>query len=188
LGQVDSITRSGLGSEERHPAFRHGRNEARSGQYLFDNGQDRGHYQVQTWRHTRHFGRNNDELPCPANAPDAGQAMIRIGDRLFLHAWQALRAATQPGPEATSWQTGAVTWHRTRLSHACAEFSAVHDAYSLVHSGPGARWHLLVVMETWWDAGHRIVRSQVWATHMSGSKTALQDWIRSEAARLERNI
>lgn len=113
--------------------------------------------------------------------------MIRIGDRLFLQAWHTLRAATQPGPEATSWQAGGVRWHRTRLSHACAEFSTMHDAYSLVHAGPGARWHLLVVMETWWDSGHRIVRSQVWATHMSGSKAALQDWIRSEAARLERN-
>ena len=112
--------------------------------------------------------------------------MMRIGDRLFLHAWQTLRAASQPGPEASSWRVGAVTWRRTRLSQSCADFSVVQDAYTLEHPGPGARWGLLVVMETWWDPGHRVIRSQVWATQLSGSKTALQDWIRTEAKRAER--
>jgi hypothetical protein len=112
--------------------------------------------------------------------------MMRIGDRRFLHAWQTLRAASQPGPEASSWRVGAVTWRRTRLSQSCADFSVVQDAYALEHPGPGVHWGLLVVMETWWDSKHRVIRSQVWATHLSGSKTALQDWIRSEAERAER--
>jgi len=112
--------------------------------------------------------------------------MMRIGDRLFLHAWQIVRAATQPGPEATNWRSGEVTWHRTRLSQSCADFSVVQDAYALEHRGPGVRWGLLVVLETWWDPGHRVIRSQVWATHLSGSKTALQEWIRTAAERAER--
>ena len=37
-----------------------------------------------------------------------------------------------------------------------------------------------------WDPGHRVIRSQVWATHLSGSKTALQEWIRTAAERAER--
>ena len=109
--------------------------------------------------------------------------MIRIGDRRFLHAWRTLRAATQPGPEAASWRSGDVTWRRTRLSQSCADFSMVQDAYALDHTGPGARWGLLVVMETWWDMRHRVIRSQVWAAHISGSKMALQEWIRTEAER-----
>ncbi|WP_287786410.1 hypothetical protein [Acidiphilium sp.] len=43
---------------------------------------------------------------------------MRIGDHLFLHAWQTLRAASQPGPEASRWRVGAVTWRRTRLGRA----------------------------------------------------------------------
>ena len=124
-------------------------------------------------------------MSCSRIVPHADRAMMRIGDRLFLHAWQTLRAASQPGPEASSWRVGTVTWRRTRLSQSCADFSVVQDAYALEHPGPGARWGLLVVMETWWDPGHRIIRSQVWATHLSGSKMALQDWIRTEAKRAE---
>jgi hypothetical protein len=36
----------------------------------------------------------------------------RIGDRRFLFAWHAIRAATQPAPEATTWRVAGVRWSR----------------------------------------------------------------------------
>jgi hypothetical protein len=113
------------------------------------------------------------------------RAMTRIGDRRFLHAWQTLRAASQPGLEATSWRMAEVTWRRNRLSHSCADFSVVQDAYHLDYPGPPARWGLLVVMETWWDSRRRVIRSQVWAAHMTGPKPAIQDWVRKQAERVD---
>jgi hypothetical protein len=111
--------------------------------------------------------------------------MTRIGDRRFLHAWQTLRTASQPGPEATSWRLADVTWRRNRLSHSCVDFTVVQEVYHLDHSGTGARWSLLVVIETWWDPARRVIRSQVWAAHMSGSKLAIQEWVRKQADRVD---
>lgn len=110
--------------------------------------------------------------------------MKRIGDRGFLHAWQTIRAATQPGPEANFWHVGDVTWHRHRLSHSCPDFAVVDDVHRLDHEGRGGRWSLLVTMETWWDSARHVIRSQVWAVHLGGSKPLIQSWVAQEAAAL----
>lgn len=111
--------------------------------------------------------------------------MNRIGDRRFLEDWQSLRAASQPAPEATMWRIGQVTWQRHRTSLLNPGFSMVQEVYQLEHSGTGAHWCVLVVSETWWGPGKRVLRSQLWASHVSGSKLAAQQWLRDEMKRKE---
>jgi len=114
------------------------------------------------------------------------RAMKRIGDKGFLHAWQTIRAATQPGPEANFWHVGEVTWHRHRLSHSCPDFAVVDEVYRLDHTGKAGRWSVLVTMETWWDNTRHVIRAQVWAAHLGGSKQLIQSWMAHEAEALMR--
>ena len=48
-------------------------------------------------------------------------AVTASGDRSFMFAWQSIRAATQPGPEATSWQVDDVRWRRHRFRRAAPD-------------------------------------------------------------------
>ena len=75
----------------------------------------------------------------------------RIGDRRFLFAWQAIRAATQPAPEATTWRVAGVRWSRHRLSQAGPEHSFSVEVHRLDHEDPHHRWGVMVVTEHWWD-------------------------------------
>ena len=107
--------------------------------------------------------------------------MKRIGDRSFLLGWQTIRAATQPGPEASAWRVGDVAWHRHRLSHSCPDFAVVADTHRLDQSARNGSWSLLVVVETWWDSSRHVIRSQVWATPLSGSGQHIQNWVKQQA-------
>ncbi len=107
--------------------------------------------------------------------------MKRIGDRSFLYAWQAIRAATQPGPEASLWQVGEVAWRRHRVSHSCPDFAVVNDVHRLDHSGKNRGWSLLVVSETWWNNNHEVIRSQIWAAHLAGPRQLIQSWMMQQA-------
>lgn len=109
--------------------------------------------------------------------------MVRIGDRAFLSAWQRIRAATQPGPEAGFWQVSGIDWHRYRYSHTTPDHSVLLDVHSLQSTGP--RWKIMVVAEHWWDGRRNPVRNQLWSTLVSGSRNEAAAWIMAQAKSLE---
>ena len=109
--------------------------------------------------------------------------MARIGDRAFLFAWQRIRAATQPGPDAGFWQVSGIDWHRYRYSHTTPDHSVLIDVHSLQCSAP--RWEIMVVAEHWWDARRSPIRNQLWSTLVSGSRDAAAAWIVAQAKSLE---
>jgi len=110
----------------------------------------------------------------------------RIGDRRFLFAWQAIRAATQPAPEATAWRVAGVRWSRHRCSYATPDHSFTAEVHRLDLEELRNRWSVMVVTEHWWDERHKPLRSHVWATHLSGSKDRIMEWFESQARLLER--
>ena len=103
--------------------------------------------------------------------------MTRIGDRAFMHAWQIIRAATQPSPEATEWEVAGVRWRRYRLSHAAPAYAATMDVHRLDHGKGREAWSVLVVIEHWWDERHRLLRDQSWAVHVCGPRPQIAEWI-----------
>jgi hypothetical protein len=107
--------------------------------------------------------------------------MMRIGDRRFLFAWQAIRAATQPGAEACAWQVGDVDWRRSRSSMATADYVVNLDVHRLERRSRGGAWSVLVVSEAWWDGCHNLLRSQLWATHLSGDRNLIAAWMNDQA-------
>ncbi|HVV92533.1 MAG TPA: hypothetical protein VHD15_03835 [Hyphomicrobiales bacterium] len=111
--------------------------------------------------------------------------MARIGDHAFLFAWQMIRAATQPDPEATRWSVGAVEWQRHRYSLAAPDHAAVVEVHRLDSRPAGERWSIMVVSEHWWDEKHQPLRKQLWTTHVSGSRARILEWIRQEGRAIE---
>jgi hypothetical protein len=110
--------------------------------------------------------------------------MTRIGDRNFLFAWQTIRAATQPGPEATRWRVGDVHWCRHRYSHAAPDHSLTIEVHRLDCAGRGEAWSVMVVAEHWWDERHKPLRNHLWATPLSGSHPRIAEWIEAQARAL----
>jgi hypothetical protein len=108
--------------------------------------------------------------------------MNRIGDRRFLHDWQTIRAASQPDPESMAWAVGAVAWRRARHSTATADHAVIMDVHHLEHPAPAA-WHLMVVIESWWGGGRRMLCARHWASHLTGDRRAAALWIAAEAGR-----
>ncbi|PPQ33608.1 hypothetical protein [Rhodopila globiformis] len=109
------------------------------------------------------------------------RVMIRIGDRAFLFAWQAIRAATQPGPEATSWEVAGVRWRRHRYSNAAPDHAVTIEVHRLDCTDAPEAWSIMVVAEHWWDQDHKPLRNNLWATHLSGSKMQVAAWIDRQA-------
>lgn len=109
--------------------------------------------------------------------------MVRIGDRAFLFAWQRIRAATQPGPEAGFWQVSGIDWRRYRYSHTTPDHSLVVEVHSLQSAAP--RWKIMVVTEHWWDDRRNPIRNQLWSTLVSGSRLQAADWIMTQARSIE---
>lgn len=112
--------------------------------------------------------------------------MKRIGDRSFMFAWQAIRAATQPNPEATAWQVGDVRWQRHRHSHAAPDHAMTIEVYRLDSVGGPDQWSVMVVSEHWWDERHVPLRNHLWATHLAGSRARVEEWIMRESRRFDR--
>ncbi len=109
--------------------------------------------------------------------------MSRIGGRRFLFAWQMLKAASQPGPEATTWRVGDVEWRRSRQSVTTPDYAVTLDIHRLNRRGVGS-WSVLVVTESWWDDRQTLIRSQLWATHLSGDRDTITGWLDEQAAAL----
>ena len=113
--------------------------------------------------------------------------MSRIGDRSFMFAWQAIRAATQPGPEATRWTVAGVQWRRSRYSLMAPDHSATCEVHRLDRVAGLEGWSLMVVIEHWWDEKRNPLRNQVWATHVAGSRFRIAEWITQQSKTLDRS-
>ena len=111
--------------------------------------------------------------------------MTRIGDRGFLFAWQTIRAATQPNSDATTWQVAGVRWSRHRYSQTAPGHAVSIEVHRLDYAGRGDAWGLMVVAEHWWDGQHKPLRNNLWATHVSGSRQRIAEWIDSQARTLD---
>jgi hypothetical protein len=109
----------------------------------------------------------------------------RIGDRQFLCAWQLIRAATQPDPEAMRWRIGDVHCHRYRYSHMAPEHSITLDVCHLQQTGADTGWHVMVAAETWWDDRRTVVRTNLWASHVAGSRERALAWFLDHAATID---
>lgn len=119
------------------------------------------------------------------NAAD-NLAMTRIGDHNFLFAWQAIRAATQPSPEATTWRVAGVRWCRHRYSHTAPDHAVTVEAYRLDCIEGKDMWGIMVAIENWWDERHKLLRNHLWATHVCGSRLCIAEWIDRQARALDR--
>jgi hypothetical protein len=113
--------------------------------------------------------------------------MNRIGDRRFLFAWQTIRAATQPDPEATNWRVAEVRWCRHRYSHAAPDHAVTVEVHRLDHENAQDRWSVMVVTEHWWDERHNPLRNHLWATHLSGSRESIANWFDDQARTFDRS-
>ena len=108
--------------------------------------------------------------------------MHRIGDRQFLHAWQRIRAATQPDPEAMTWTIREVSCRRHRHSLMGPDHRIILDVCHLESLGRGTGWHVVVATEHWWDSSRELIRDQLWASHVSGSRDDAMAWFLENAA------
>ncbi|MGA3399935.1 MAG: hypothetical protein ABSC95_12010 [Acetobacteraceae bacterium] len=130
------------------------------------------------------------DIECQAKAVSfrarGRRRMHRIGDRQFLHAWQRIRAGTQPDPEAMTWRIGDVMCRRHRHSLMGPDHRIVLDICHLEPTGNGANWQVMVTAEHWWDRSRTVIRSQLWASHLSGSRERALAWFFDTAATLDR--
>ena len=60
------------------------------------------------------------------------------------------------------------------------------DVCHLGWVGVGARWHVVVTAEHWWDSGRELIRDQLWASHVSGNRDRVMAWFQEQAATYER--
>ncbi len=111
----------------------------------------------------------------------------RIGDRRFLFAWQAIRTASQPGPEATTWRVAGVRWSRHRCTHANPDHTFTVEVHRLNQEEAHNRWSVMVVTEHWWDDRHNPLRTHVWATYLFGSKERIAEWFATQARSIEKS-
>jgi hypothetical protein len=111
--------------------------------------------------------------------------MKRIGDRSFMFAWQTIRAATQPSPEATSWQVDGVEWRRHRYSHTAPDHIVTIEVFRLDLAHGHDPWSIMIVYEHWWDGRHKPLRDNLWATQLTGSRAGVEEWVMGRAKSLE---
>lgn len=114
--------------------------------------------------------------------------MRRIGDRQFLFAWQAIRAATQPHAEAMAWDIDGVSCRRHRHSLGCPDHLLSVDAYHVGRFEGRGRWRVLICTENWWDETRKAIRHQAWATLLYGSRQDVMGWFKDSAKRHERPV
>jgi hypothetical protein len=107
--------------------------------------------------------------------------MSRVGDRQFLYHWQVVKAATQPHPEATTWRVGDVEWRRSRHSIRTPDHAVALDVCRMDRRKTDESWSVMIVAEAWWDERGRLVRSQLWAAHLSGERNAIAAWLERQA-------
>jgi hypothetical protein len=103
----------------------------------------------------------------------------------ILLAWQVIRAATQPDIESTSWRIGDVLCRRHRHRASTPDHSLVGDICHIECRGGLGGWHLVVSVGNMWDSQRNIVRSQLWASHITGWKENALAWMHREAAARE---
>jgi hypothetical protein len=74
-------------------------------------------------------------------------------------------------------------WTRERHSFNGAVCGFAVDRYLITKPNPNG-WSLLFVKEIWWDENDKTIRSTEWAKPLSGDRSKILEWLRSEERRI----
>jgi hypothetical protein len=83
----------------------------------------------------------------------------------------------------TKWAHRGVNWVRERHTFNGSASGFAIDQYLLTKPNPNG-WTLLVVKEMFWDGNDKSIRSTQWAKPLSGSRSKVLEWLRSEERRI----
>ena len=76
-----------------------------------------------------------------------------------------------------------VDWNRERHSFSGVVYGFAVDRYLISKPNPNG-WSLLFVKEIWWDENDKTIRSTEWAKQLSGDRSKIFEWLRSEERRV----
>lgn len=107
--------------------------------------------------------------------------MRRIGDNAFFREFDRMLGPSLRDTAANAWTIQGVRWCRRRHSFACPAYSSVTEVIT-GESLSSSAWSVLVVREHWWKGGGReVLRSNQWASLLSGRREQLLDWLETAA-------
>lgn len=108
--------------------------------------------------------------------------MRRIGDTAFFRDLDRVLGPSLRDTATNGWTVQGVRWTRQRHSYACPAYTFVNEVITGESTVPAA-WAVLIVKEYWWKGGGReILRSNQWASLLSGKREHLTDWLKEAAA------
>ncbi len=61
------------------------------------------------------------------------------------------------------------------------------EVHRLDHGEGKNTWSVMVVAEHWWDEQHKLLRNNLWATHLSGSRLSVSEWFDRQADIFDRS-
>jgi len=61
------------------------------------------------------------------------------------------------------------------------------EVHRLDHSDGKDAWSVMVVVEHWWDERHKLLRNNLWATQLSGSRLRVAEWFDRQARVFDRS-
>lgn len=106
----------------------------------------------------------------------------------FFRMFDLLVSSTNPGMKLTRWTHSDVEFERERHSFSSARHGIVIEIFTLTRSGRRG-WALMVTKEYWWAGPEaKPFKNLRWARPLSGERSDLFAWLRSQEAALERSL
>ena len=109
--------------------------------------------------------------------------MRTFADPSFFRLIYMLLGEAHPDLRRTKWSHRGTNWIRERHSFSGSFSGFTIDQYLITKPSPNG-WSLLVVKEMWWDGDDKSIRSTQWAKPLSGSRSKMLEWLRTEERRI----
>lgn len=110
--------------------------------------------------------------------------MRTFADPSFFRLFHALLDDSCPDRQQTQWSHRGIAWMHQRHSFTGVVCGFGIHQYMMAKTGSHG-WSLLVVKEHWWTVrGETSLRATEWAKPLTGKRSHIMDWLRSEERRI----
>jgi len=107
--------------------------------------------------------------------------MRGVNDRNFFNFWQILYRATCPNAGRAHWRVGDVDWQKDRHSYSGPDYAVTLEIHHLRRTlGEGQSWHLMVIVENWWDGEGDTLKTTTWARVVRGDPGTIIRWLNQQ--------
>jgi hypothetical protein len=134
------------------------------------------------------FHRREGDTWCVASSRPRGQGMKGLAHPSFFRIFDLLLSITNPGLHKSYWAFDGVDFERERHSFTGSKHGMTIEIVTLTREGRRG-WSLMVTKEYWWAGpDNKPFKNLRWARPISGQRSDMLGWMRSQEAVLGRSF